>query len=84
MLGELKDTDEVVCAYLQLTNIKKDKRVITANVKSIKKVGKADVYNMEVEKYHNFIANGIVVHNSIDALRYIVRVFNDTGRIPNV
>ena len=80
----MKEDVSSVETNLQLTNIKKDKRVITANVKSIKKVGKADVYNMEVEKYHNFIANGIVVHNSIDALRYIVRVFNDTGRIPNV
>ena len=80
----MKENVSSVETNLQSTNIIKGKRVITVNVKSIKKVGKADVYNMEVEKYHNFIANGIVVHNSIDALRYIVRVFNDTGRIPNV
>jgi len=30
----------------------------------IKYIGKQDVYDMEVEKNHNFIANGIVVHNS--------------------
>ena len=69
---------------LQSTNIIKGKRVITANVKSIKKVGKADVYNMEVEKYHNFIANGIVVHNSIDSRRYILVEFERLGLVPMV
>ena len=58
--------------------------MITANVKSIKKVGKADVYNMEVEKYHNFIANGIVVHNCIDATRYILVEFERLGFVPVV
>ena len=80
----MKENVSSVEANLQSTNIKKDKRVITANVKSIKKVGKADVYNMEVEIYHNFIANGIVVHNSIDAMRYIIRAFVDTGRCPQL
>lgn len=27
-----------------------------------------DVYDMEVEKYHNFVANGIVIHNCITAM----------------
>ena len=58
--------------------------MITANVKSIKKVGKADVYNMEVEEYHNFIANGIVVHNCIDATRYILVEFERLGLVPVV
>ena len=58
--------------------------MITANVKSIKKVGKADVYNMEVEKYHNFIANGIVVHNCIDAIRYILAEWVEQGKCPQV
>ena len=58
--------------------------MITANVKSIKKIGKADVYNMEVEKYHNFIANGIVVHNCIDSRRYILAEFERLGLVPVV
>ena len=33
---------------------------------SIKKIGKEDVYDIEVPKTHNFIANDIVVHNSIE------------------
>ena len=80
----MKENVSYVETNLQSTNIIKDKRVITANVKSIKKVGKADVYNMEVEKYHNFIANGIVVHNSIDSRRYILVEFERLGLVPVV
>lgn len=39
-------------------------------IKSIKYIGKQDVYNMEVEKHHNFsIQDGLIVHNC-DSLRY--------------
>lgn len=42
-----------------------------SRVKSIEPWGTADVYNLEVEALHNFLANdGIVVHNCIDALCY--------------
>ena len=42
-------------------------------IRSIKKTTKRlPVYDLEVPKYHNFILanSGIVVHNSIDAVRY--------------
>ena len=40
-------------------------------VKSIKSCGKQPVYNMEVDKYHNFSVNdGIIVHNCMDSMRY--------------
>ena len=43
-------------------------------VKSIRKIGKADVYNMEVEDNHNFaIEGGLIVHNCMDATRYFVK-----------
>ena len=58
--------------------------MIIAYPKSIKKIGKADTYNMEVEETHNFIANGIVVHNSRDAEAYILALFKETGRAPVV
>lgn len=39
-------------------------------VKSIKSLGREDVYNMEVENTHNFAINGgLIVHNC-DGLRY--------------
>ena len=38
----------------------------------ITKIDNEDVYNMEVEKYHNFAVNdGLIVHNCMDCLRYI-------------
>ena len=42
-------------------------------VKRVRFVGKEDVYNMEVEKHHNFaVNNGLIVHNCIDAIRYAI------------
>jgi geranylgeranyl pyrophosphate synthase/intein/homing endonuclease len=43
-----------------------DRRFFGLNrVKSVEKVGKDYVYDMEVDGSHNFVANGIVVHNSL-------------------
>lgn len=33
-------------------------------IKSIQYVGKEDVFDMEVEDNHNFVANGFIIHNS--------------------
>lgn len=42
-----------------------------AKVKTIRYIGRQDVYNMEVKDHHNFSVNGgLIVHNSIDATRY--------------
>lgn len=41
-------------------------------IKKISYIGKQDVYNMEVEGYHNYILdNGMVIKNC-DAIRYFV------------
>lgn len=41
-------------------------------IKSITKVGKADVFNMEVEDTHSFvIQGGVISHNCADSLRYL-------------
>jgi PBSX family phage terminase large subunit len=37
-----------------------------------KRCGKEDVYNLTVENEHNYYANGILVKNCLDALRYVV------------
>ena len=40
-------------------------------VKSVKYVGKKDVYNMEVRDHHNYsVAGGFIIHNCIDGTRY--------------
>lgn len=42
-----------------------------AKVKAIRYLGRQDVYNMEVKDHHNFSVNGgLIVHNSIDSVRY--------------
>lgn len=65
---------------LKSTNIAKQKNVEIAKPIQLKKIGKANVYNMEVENLHNYIANGIVVHNC----RYIIMELALTGRAPIV
>ena len=37
------------------------------------------VYNLEVEEPHEFFANGILVHNCLDALRYAVAWLTEPG-----
>ena len=64
------------------TNIAKENTVVSVKVKSVKKMGVEDTYNMEVEEVHNFVANNIIVHNSIDATRYLIDEWKDTGRCP--
>ena len=65
---------------LQQTNIQKREPaaevagISSVGIKAIRKVGKADVYNMEVEDNHNFaIEGGLIVHNCMDAMRYFVK-----------
>ena len=41
-------------------------------IKKISYIGKEDVYNMEVEGYHNYILNNGMVIKNCDAIRYFV------------
>lgn len=42
-------------------------------IKAIKPAGVEPVYNMEVDELHNFSVNGgIIVHNCMDAMRYLI------------
>ena len=55
------------------TNTKKQNTVQLVKVKGIKRIGKADVYNMEVKNHHNFsVCGGFIVHNCMDSTRYFV------------
>ena len=73
-----KEFVNFVAKHLMLTNILKKPAVqshvgevcLGKKVKSIQPIGKADVYCLVVPETHNFIANGMVVHNSVDSLRY--------------
>ena len=65
------------------TNIKKQNIVQFVSVEGINKIGKADVYNMEVKNHHNFsVCGGFIVHNCMDAVRYFV--FTILGNKPHL
>ena len=50
---------------------KKQNTVQYVKIKSVKSIGKADVYNMEVKNHHNFsVCGGFIIHNCMDAVRY--------------
>lgn len=68
---------------LPLISIAKQKPVpdhvetTSIGIKSISKADAEDVYNMEVDDNHNFaIADGLIVHNCMDAMRYFVNTEN--------
>ena len=65
--------ESVSCAerYLSQTNIE-TKSLVVCNVEhvtSLESVG-ARVYDLTIEGQHEFFANGVLVHNCIDAIRY--------------
>lgn len=39
-------------------------------IKSIRYIGKEDVYNMEVDRHHNYSVNGGFIIHNCDAMRY--------------
>lgn len=41
---------------------------VNHEVVSVMVIGHEDVYNMEVEEHHNYVANGVVVHNCFNVL----------------
>ena len=46
----------------------------TVKIAKIEKDTQEPVYNMEVEDNHNFAINGgLIVHNCMDAMRYMVK-----------
>lgn len=56
-----------------------------SKIKNIKYVGKEEVFDIEVEgPYHNFIANGFVVHNSINEISGRYSVLSDEFYIPTL
>lgn len=58
--------DECMLSFLDLAHA----QPIGIKIKSIRYAGIEDVYCLNVPSTHCFIANGIVVHNCLDAFRY--------------
>jgi len=74
--------------YKLLLDIKVGDYLYTFNKKKLKIItiepdGFEKVYNFEVEKYHNYIAEGIFVHNRYGANRKGTRNWNDNYKLPN-
>lgn len=50
-------------------------------VKSIRSAGVADVYDLQVEDQHNFVANGLIVHNTGDVQLSLCQATPITGAV---
>ena len=76
LVGEWKEGRELLShgikaglkKYHSLRNMETVNTEYNHKVVSIEFDGYEDVYDMEVDKYHNFVASGIVVHNCITAM----------------
>lgn len=66
-----KEIAKYVDQNLQQTNTHTEKDVKSVSILGIRKIGSEDVYNMEVDDTHCFAANGLIVHNCEDSLRYL-------------
>jgi replicative DNA helicase len=66
-----------------------DSDVYWDRIDSIQPDGETDVYDLTVEGYHNFVANNIIVHNSIeqdaDIVMFLYRdaIYNEATEFPN-
>lgn len=68
------DNLEVLCAahHHQRHGVTSSLAVFSDPIVSIDEVGERDVYDVEMAApYHNFVANGIVVHNCQESTRYV-------------
>jgi len=52
-----------------------------SRVEEIKFLGKERTYDIEVKDYHNFVANGIIVHNSSVVYHHLMKELKDQGVI---
>lgn len=52
-----------------------------SKIKSIKYVGKEDVYNMQVKDHHNYSVNGGLIIHNCDALRYFIKTIIKPRRL---
>lgn len=69
--GKEFETKEKICKYCS-SQCKNDYKLgySVLEIESIEYAGKEDVYNMEVEKHHNYaVDGGIIIHNC-DSIRY--------------
>lgn len=80
VLTTKKENALYVKQNLQLTDFKKHE-LVAVNVLG---AYNTQVYDLMVEDEHEYFANGILVHNCIDAIAYMVQKLFDLGVINNI
>ena len=54
-------------------------------IKSVEKLGREDVYDLSVLRFHNFsVEGGLIVHNCMDAFRYLIKTNTNRARMERV
>lgn len=63
-----------IAAQSSVAEVAAENMLQVSEIKKIEIVGEevANVYDLEVENMHEFFANGVLVHNCIDGIRYYV------------
>jgi len=66
-LDELSVKDFIALPSSEISTVKlANSGIYWDEITSIEPLGETEVYDLTVENYHNFIANNIIVHNSIE------------------
>ena len=73
VISEKTIQSQLPCYYASFTDDKFDEQFVAENVLSISYYEDAEVYDLEVkDPAHNFIADGVVVHNSPDEFKNLL------------
>lgn len=74
VLNNAVDNIEVLCATCHQNHHKvgSEMTIRWSSIKEVNYIGKEETYDLEVDHpAHNFVANGVVTHNSQESLRYV-------------
>ena len=74
-----KEIKEYTNYFLYFSDQDIDDPVAFVPILSINKIGKEITYDIEVDGTHNFIANGIIVHNSQITMKYPSVILKEPG-----
>ncbi|MDP3918754.1 MAG: Fe-S cluster assembly protein SufB [Nanoarchaeota archaeon] len=67
---EIKSRRDYGCSEGLNFRSKTNEEIGFCKIKKITEMGKKPTYDLEIEKYHNFIAEGFIVHNSSKTMLY--------------
>jgi len=76
---ELKAGDSLMPFYKRIDH-SESRVLVNHKIARIEFYGYEDVYNLTVEKYHNFACHGIIIHNC-DEIRYFVKWKIKEGKV---